>query len=185
MHHGTSLVCHKLSSDSWQILDQEMTGVLDHHRQCCALTQAYKEASGWMCVLPSLEWVVAELCLLPTPSSSHSSLNTGQKCSGGGREILSAVSPAVWCWQDSWVELRRGMWLTPALLLPVHGAPPGSQGAAGGAELSAASSRRKHRAAVREPLWDWDCPVLAGSWLVGRATTCFGGDGVGLLDQCC
>lgn len=43
------------------------------------------------CVLPSLEWVVAELCLPPAPSSSHSSLNTGQKCSGGGRGILSAV----------------------------------------------------------------------------------------------
>lgn len=108
LHRGTSLVCHKLSSDSWQILDQEMTGVLDHHRQCCALTQAYKEASGWMCVLPSLEWVVAEFCLLPTPSSSHSSLNTGQKCSGGGRGTLSAVCPAVWCGQDSQVELREG-----------------------------------------------------------------------------
>lgn len=85
-----------------------MTGVLDHHKQCCALTQAYKEASGWMCVLPSLEWVVAELYLLPTPSSSHSPLNAGQKCSGAGRRILSAVSPAVWCWQDSRVELREG-----------------------------------------------------------------------------
>lgn len=108
LNHGTSLVCHKLSSDSWQILDQEMTGVWDHHRQCCALTQAYKEVSGWTCVLPSLECMVAELCLLPTPSSSHSSLNIGQECSGGKRGILSAVSPPVWSWQDSQGELREG-----------------------------------------------------------------------------
>lgn len=38
------------------------------------------------------------------------------------------------------------MWLTPALLLPVHRAPPGPLGAAGREELSAACWGREHRA---------------------------------------
>lgn len=55
LSHRTSLLCHKLSSDSWQVLDQEMTGVWDHHGQSCALTQAYKEGSGWTSVQPGTE----------------------------------------------------------------------------------------------------------------------------------
>lgn len=110
-----------------------MTGVLDHHRQCCALTQAYKEASRWTSVQNSTELVIYALCMQLANSSPHICLNAVQKCSGGGgRGILSASSLPVWCWQETRAELREGdvtdtchtvAWLP---LLPVRSFPPGS-----------------------------------------------------------
>lgn len=110
-----------------------MTGVLDHHRQCCALTQAYKEASRWTSVQSSTELVIYALCMQLANSSPHICLNAVQKCSGGGgRGILSASSLPVWCWQETRAELREGdvtdtchavAWLP---LLPVRSFPAGS-----------------------------------------------------------
>lgn len=75
-------------------------------------------------------------------------------------------APPVWCQQDSRVELREGDVADTALLLPVHRIHPGSPGAAGREELSAVCCGREHRAALREPLWDWSWP----GWLLACDT---------------
>lgn len=128
-----------------------MTGVLDHHRHCCALTQAYKEGSGWTCVLPSLEWVVAEPCLPPTPCSSHSSLITGQKCSlwRGERDSFCSVPSCVGL-AGFLGGAEGGGCADTCPVLPVHRAPPGSR------ELQAGNSS----------------VLLAGGWSTGLGGPC-------------
>lgn len=154
LNHRTSRLCHKLSSDSWQILDQEMTGVLDHHRQCCALTQAYKEASRWTSVQPSTELVIYALCMRVANSSPCICLNTVQKCSGGReRDYFCVVLAGDPCGAegDMTDTCHAVAWLPP---LPVRSIPPGSPRAAGREALGGTGWRGEHRAPVGEPLWD-------------------------------